>query len=193
MQRRHFLQCVAVGTLAAIASVPKASAQMRGMQGMGMGGMMGRWITPGSAWLTGLPLQRLDVLKNTSPVADAFEGALVAAPYLASLVSGHLTELWGYNDAFPGPIVELREGQRVAIDFANRLGLDSTVHWHGHAGRRHHDRQGWSRFIMKRQSLSQEVLETDGRAYAMATAGPYFSQRTERTIELEDGSRRNGG
>jgi hypothetical protein len=84
VQRRHFLQCVAVGTLAAIASVPKASAQMRGMQGMGMGGMMGRWITPGSAWLTGLPLQRLDVLKNTSPVADAFEGALVAAPYLAS-------------------------------------------------------------------------------------------------------------
>jgi bilirubin oxidase len=28
-------------------------------------------------------------------------------------------------------MIELREGQRVTIDFANRLGLDSTIHWHG--------------------------------------------------------------
>ena len=96
-----------------------------------MGGMMGRWFTSGSAWPTGLPLRRLDVLANTSPVSEAFEGALVAAPYLATLVSGHTTELWGYNNAFPGPLIELREGQRVTIDFANRLGLDSTIHWHG--------------------------------------------------------------
>ena len=92
---------------------------------------MGRWVNLGSAWPTGLPLRRLDALANTSPVADEFEGALIAAPYLASLVSGHTTELWGYNEAFPGPLIELREGQRVTIDFANRLGLDSTIHWHG--------------------------------------------------------------
>ena len=101
------------------------------MPGTGMGGMMGRWVNSGSAWPTGLPLRRLDALANTSPVADEFEGALIAAPYLASLVSGHTTELWGYNEAFPGPLIELREGQRVTIDFANRLGLDSTIHWHG--------------------------------------------------------------
>ena len=46
-------------------------------------------------------------------------------------MSGRTTELWGYNNAFPGPVIELREGQRVTIDFANRLGLDSTIHWHG--------------------------------------------------------------
>ena len=28
-------------------------------------------------------------------------------------------------------MIELWEGQRVTIDFANRLGLDSTIHWHG--------------------------------------------------------------
>lgn len=98
---------------------------------MGMGGMMGRWFGSGSAWPTGLPLRRLDMLANTSPIADEFEGTLVAAPYLTALVSGHTTELWGYNNAFPGPLIELREGQRVTIDFANRLGLDSTIHWHG--------------------------------------------------------------
>ncbi len=103
---------------------------MPGM-GMGMGGMMGRWRIPGSTWPTGLPLRRLDVLSNASQVPGEFEGTLIAAPYLAALVSGQLTELWGYNNSFPGPLIELQEGQRVAIDFANRLGLDSTVHWHG--------------------------------------------------------------
>jgi suppressor of ftsI len=131
MRRRHFLQAAAAGTVSALACARSVSAQMRVMSGTGMGGMMGRRLTSGSAWPAGLPLRRLDVLANTSAVADEFEGTLVAAPYLASLVSGHTTELWGYNDAFPGPLIELREGQRVTIDFANRLGLESTIHWHG--------------------------------------------------------------
>ena len=131
MRRRHFLQAAAAGTVSALACARSVSAQMRVMSGIGMGGMMGRWLTSGSAWPTGLPLRRLDVLANTSAVADEFEGRLVAAPHLASLVSGHTTELWGYNDAFPGPMIELREGQRVTIEFANHLGLASTVHWHG--------------------------------------------------------------
>ncbi len=99
--------------------------------GHGHGRMMGRGFTSGSAWPTGLPLRQPRRAREHQPVADEFEGALVAAPYLASLVSGHTTELWGYNNAFPGPLIELREGQRVTIDFANRLGLDSTIHWHG--------------------------------------------------------------
>ena len=96
-----------------------------------MGGTMGRRFTSVSGWPMGLPLRRLDVLANTSPAADEFEGTLVAGRYLAALVFGHTTELWGYNNAFPGPLIELREGQRITIDFANRLGLDSTIHWHG--------------------------------------------------------------
>jgi len=131
MRRRHFLLAAAAATVSALPYARSVSAQMRVMSGTGMGGMMGRWLTSGSAWPTGLPLRRLDVLANTSAVAEEFEGTLVAAPYLAALVSGHATELWGYNNAFPGPLIELREGQRVTIDFANRLGLESTIHWHG--------------------------------------------------------------
>ena len=103
MRRRQFLQATTVASLTALTYARGASAQMGGMPGMG-GGMMGRLFASGSTWPTGLPLRRLDVLANTSPVADEFEGTLVAAPYLAALVSGHTTELWGYNDAFPGPL-----------------------------------------------------------------------------------------
>ena len=104
---------------------------MMRMPGAGTGGMMGRLRAPSSSWPTGLPLRRLGALTNTSVVADEFEGALIASPYVASLVSGRATELWGYNNAFPGPVIELWEGQRASIDFANGLALDSTVHWHG--------------------------------------------------------------
>ena len=131
MRRRHFLQAAAAGTVLALTSLRSASAQVRGIPGIGMGGTMRRSSTTGSIWPTGLPLRRLGILEDTSPAAGEFEGTLVAAPYLVSLVSGHTTELWGYNNAFPGPVIELREGQRVTIDFANRLGLESTIHWHG--------------------------------------------------------------
>jgi FtsP/CotA-like multicopper oxidase with cupredoxin domain len=130
MHRRQFLQATTVASLTALTYARSASAQMGGMPGMG-GGMLGRLFTSGSTWPTGFPLRRLDMLANTSPIPDEFEGTLIAAPYLASLVSGRTTELWGYNGAFPGPLIELREGQQVIIDFGNRLGLDSTIHWHG--------------------------------------------------------------
>jgi len=131
MRRRRFLQAAAAGTVSALASLRSASAQMRGLPGAAVGGMPRRSSTTGSTWPTGLPLRRLGILEDTSPAAGEFEGRLVAAPHPASLVSGHTTTLWGYNDAIPGPVIELREGQRVTIDFANRLGLDSTIHWHG--------------------------------------------------------------
>jgi suppressor of ftsI len=131
MHRRHFLQAAAAGMASALTSVRSASAQMRGMQGAATGAMMRRSPTIGAAWPTALPLRHLGILEDSSPVAGEFEGTLVASPYFASLILGRVTELWGYNGAFPGPLIELREGQRVSIDFANRLGLASTVHWHG--------------------------------------------------------------
>lgn len=122
MRRRRFLQTTLAGA-AALAGLPMARAQM-------MGGMMGRGGSS-PAWPTGLPLRTLDVLANASADPRVFEGALVAAPFLASLVTGARTELWGYNGAFPGPVLVLEEGQRAALAFSNRLGIDSTVHWHG--------------------------------------------------------------
>ena len=131
MHRRRFLQAAAAGTVSALASLRSASAQMPGMTGAGMGGMMGRSRATGSTWPTGLPLQHLGVLENSGPTAGEFKGALFASPYFASLVFGRTTELWAYNNAFPGPVIELQEGQRVTIEFANKLSLDSTIHWHG--------------------------------------------------------------
>ena len=128
MRRRSFLSIASTGALSALALSQRVSAQMGGMPGGGMGGMMGRHPPSGLGLPAGLPLRRLVNLANQSAVPGDFEGTLAASPYNLSLVSGRETELWGYNEQYPGPLIELREGQRVAITFANRLDLESTIH-----------------------------------------------------------------
>lgn len=39
--------------------------------------------------------------------------------------------VWGYNGSMPGPTIEVTEGDRVRINFKNKLPVPTTVHWHG--------------------------------------------------------------
>ncbi|MFO1303040.1 MAG: multicopper oxidase family protein [Burkholderiales bacterium] len=85
-------------------------------------------ITSPPTLTTGLPLRRLTRVSTQGPELRA---TLVAAPDYASIVPGGPTELWCYNGEYPGPIVELQEGQRATLTFQNQLSIESTVHWHG--------------------------------------------------------------
>jgi bilirubin oxidase len=106
-----------------------ASAQVRRGPGGGVvDPMMRRFGASTPALTPGLPLRRLS--KLASPDSE-LRTTIVASPYLASLVPVRQTELWGFNHDYPGPVIELREGQRASITFQNRLALDSTIHWHG--------------------------------------------------------------
>ena len=35
------------------------------------------------------------------------------------------------NDQFPGPLLEIDQGQWVEIEVCNLLPFNSTIHWHG--------------------------------------------------------------
>lgn len=115
LTRRGFMNGVGMGTAALLAGLPQAEAAL-GMQG-------------GS---------------------DSFEPdvalELTARPRNASLRPGRATSVWSYEarvlqgdpasvqelpDNYLGPILRLRRGQKVRIDFVNRLDQPSTVHWHG--------------------------------------------------------------
>jgi FtsP/CotA-like multicopper oxidase with cupredoxin domain len=56
----------------------------------------------------------------------AVEGEVQLAP------SGYpKTTIWGYDGAVPGPTIRVRQGERVARRFVNRLPQASSIHWHG--------------------------------------------------------------
>lgn len=41
------------------------------------------------------------------------------------------TRVWAYDGMLPGPVLRVRQGERVTRRFINQLPLHSTVHWHG--------------------------------------------------------------
>ena len=58
---------------------------------------------------------------------------ITAAPGQARL-TGHqrrATDVWAYDGTVPGPTLRVRQGEPVRIIVDNRLGQDTTVHWHG--------------------------------------------------------------
>jgi suppressor of ftsI len=125
MKRRQFLAASAAGSVSALIGCG-------GGGGGGGGGMMsGSPPAPGAALVEGQPLPMLPSLANASVDPSQFTASLSAAPAQFELVSGARTGLWLYNGVFPGPLIELREGQRVSVRVDNRLPIDTTVHWHG--------------------------------------------------------------
>ncbi len=57
--------------------------------------------------------------------------AELSAAWTQSAVAGTTARLQTYNGSFPGPILRLREGERVRLWFTNNLGEPSNLHMHG--------------------------------------------------------------
>jgi bilirubin oxidase len=125
MKRRQFLAAGAAGTASALFGCGGGDG------GGGSGTMTGGPPPPTTALVEGQLLPTLPSLPNTSADPLQFTASLSAAPSQLELQSGPPAGLWLYNGAFPGPLIELREGQRVSVRVDNRLPIDTTVHWHG--------------------------------------------------------------
>jgi bilirubin oxidase len=80
---------------------------------------------PSDGWPQLVPLQ------NTATTPARFEATLTAKVTPAFSLFGAPTELWTYNDQFPGPLIEVNEGDHVHITVQNDLPEETTVHWHG--------------------------------------------------------------
>ena len=46
-------------------------------------------------------------------------------------IDGRQAHAFGINGTVPGPLIRLKEGQRVRLDVSNSLNEDSSIHWHG--------------------------------------------------------------
>jgi FtsP/CotA-like multicopper oxidase with cupredoxin domain len=81
--------------------------------------------------VTGTATTGLTVLENRSSEPNTVEVSITAAPARVALVPGTVTEVYAYNGRFPGPTLELREGDHVRVHFQNDLPEETTIHWHG--------------------------------------------------------------
>jgi bilirubin oxidase len=80
----------------------------------------------------GAPLPDLARLPNRAAAPGRFEAGLTAGPAEAAFLPGTGTAILGYEGIAPGPLIELVEGDAVAIAFRNAIpGEETTVHWHG--------------------------------------------------------------
>jgi FtsP/CotA-like multicopper oxidase with cupredoxin domain len=65
------------------------------------------------------------------------DGALVeidltAKTDVVDLGFDNSVEAWTYGSGWPGPVIQIREGQTLRINFTNQLPDDeTTIHWHG--------------------------------------------------------------
>ncbi len=50
---------------------------------------------------------------------------------LVELAPDHIVSTTLYNGQFPGPLLRLRQGQRVVVDIRNDTDTPELVHWHG--------------------------------------------------------------
>ncbi len=44
---------------------------------------------------------------------------------------GPLADIWGYDGGVPGPLMRVRQGERLRVRLKNSLPQPSTIHWHG--------------------------------------------------------------
>ena len=86
---------------------------------LALGSLFPAWAESGSAGL--------------NPASGTVSGADIAlsighAPFRVGGRSGHAVTV---NGTLPGPIIRLKEGQRVRLAVTNTLKEDSSIHWHG--------------------------------------------------------------
>src|SRR5712691_7737622 len=73
------------------------------------------------------------VLRPSFANTEITEYRLTATPGVANLPGGGYpnTAVWAYDGTVPGPEIRVRQGDPVRIVVTNKLGEDTTVHWHG--------------------------------------------------------------
>jgi FtsP/CotA-like multicopper oxidase with cupredoxin domain len=69
--------------------------------------------------------------RNESKRPGTMEVTIVAARARVSILPGTTTDAFTYNGSYPGPTIDVHEGDRVIVHFTNRLPEATSIHWHG--------------------------------------------------------------
>ena len=76
----------------------------------------------------------MDSMAPKAPLAQkgrAADFTLQIAPMLVELAPQVVISTIGYSNKVPGPLLRMREGQRITVDVVNDTDVPEFVHWHG--------------------------------------------------------------
>jgi FtsP/CotA-like multicopper oxidase with cupredoxin domain len=74
---------------------------------------------------------RMALAEDLDAAPDVLEVELVAQEADLQLRAGARTHLFTYNGSLPGPMLRLRQGDRLLVHFRNELSEPTSIHWHG--------------------------------------------------------------
>ena len=71
------------------------------------------------------------IQESIVPKGEIVSIDLYAAPAKVTLHPKVEIDVWTYNGQVPGPLVKIKKGQTLKINFTNNLPQPTTIHWHG--------------------------------------------------------------
>ena len=72
-----------------------------------------------------------DALRRRYPGAKTHHFELRVEERWLTIAPGFKAKVWGFNGQAPGPLLRVREGDEVIVDFMNLSSMSHTIHWHG--------------------------------------------------------------
>jgi FtsP/CotA-like multicopper oxidase with cupredoxin domain len=93
--------------------------------------VMGGSLLPGTATAGQSAVSRAQ--ESDSQIAASPDYTLTVAVKPIELAPNRILSTTTYNGQFPGPLLRLKEGQRVTVDVHNQTDRPEQLHWHGQA------------------------------------------------------------
>ena len=69
--------------------------------------------------------------RDVPEITSTREFDLRAAPTRVQQFDGQVLDVWAYNGTVPGPVLKVKLGEEVLVNFQNDLPQPTTIHWHG--------------------------------------------------------------
>src|SRR5579864_7100533 len=91
----------------------------------------GASILPMGVFGRGLAARTMVVAGPTGPQNEPADYSLTIATKPVELARNRIVSVTTYNGQFPGPLLRLKEGERVTIAVRNDTDTPEQLHWHG--------------------------------------------------------------
>jgi FtsP/CotA-like multicopper oxidase with cupredoxin domain len=79
--------------------------------------------------------QAVDGLQDAAPSAIMVlkdgDTIQLTADIVKKAINGKEVRMFGYNGQIPGPLLKVKKGSTLWVEFTNNLDIETTIHWHG--------------------------------------------------------------